>query len=123
MIARHAKNPPCEVMQRYYRNDKRVYEDSFEIKLIEIIKKETGINILKEAKYRGRKTVEARAIFAVMLANHTLKSYVEIGKLIGKDHSTISHSNKMVDNLCHTDKRFNAIFKNIDLQVRKLKIN
>jgi hypothetical protein len=121
MIARHLKKPPDEVMMRLYNSNKKIYKASFESELIRIIQQETGINALAENNYRARRFVEARAIFAVMLAKHTMKTYTQIGNLIGKDHSSITHLNTMVMNMIDTDKKFCLMYDRINLKAGELK--
>lgn len=57
-------------------------------------------------KTRKREIVEARQIFFSIIKKNTKMSLSSIGKLCRKDHATVLHSIKTVENLCETDKSF-----------------
>jgi Bacterial dnaA protein helix-turn-helix len=93
---------------------------SFEKELAREIKNEIGVNPLDEPKYRGGKNVQARQLFLVMMTIHTNRTYESIGRIIGKDHATINHSIKSVQNWYETDKRFRAMYDRINLRAKLL---
>ena len=63
---------------------------------------------------RKRQLVEIRQISHWIAKNHTTLSSSKIGKIIGnKDHATVLHSIKTVNNLRESDKLFNKRFKDI----------
>ena len=87
-----------------------------------IIKNETGYDPMTYTNYRGRKFVEARQLMAVMLSEHTKDPQAVIGSYIGgKDHSTICHCKKTVDNLISTDRGFKDTFDRIYSKIIDLK--
>lgn len=60
-----------------------------------------------DKKTRKREIVVARQIAMYFSKNLTKSSLALIGSLIGcKDHATVLHACKTVNNLCDTDKRF-----------------
>jgi hypothetical protein len=87
---------------------------TFEKTLAEEIKNETGVSPLDEPKYRGGKQVQARQLFLVMMTLHTNRTYESIGGMVGKDHATVNHSIKSVQNWYDTDKRFRAMYNRIN---------
>jgi hypothetical protein len=83
-------------------------------KLRGIIEIETGIDIMDKTRYRGRRYVEARQLFTTFMVRHTKRSLKNIGELVGKDHATVLHSKKTVNNLCDTNSKFKAMYNRID---------
>lgn len=73
------------------------------------------------AKTRKREIVQARQIAMYFSKNLTKASLSTIGSVIGnKDHATVLHACKTVNNLIETDKRFRAQIDDIQ---KKLKYN
>ncbi len=71
-------------------------------------------------KTRKREIVQARQIAMYFSKNMTKSSLSTIGSLIGgKDHATVLHACKTVNNLIDTDKRFKNQIEDIE---RKLKL-
>lgn len=91
--------------------------DSFVHKLTIIIKDETGIDVFAKTRYRGKRYVEARQLFTTFMVRHTKKSYEDIGSMFDKDHATITHSMKVVNNLCDTDMSYKCRYDKIDKQL------
>lgn len=72
-----------------------------------------------QAKTRKREIVQARQVAMYFSKNMTKSSLSTIGSLIGgKDHSTVLHACKTVNNLMETDKHFRGQIEDIE---RKLK--
>lgn len=72
------------------------------------------------AKSRKREIVQARQIAMYFSKRMTKSSLATIGSLIGgKDHATVLHACKTVNNLIDTDKRFKNQIQDIE---RKLKL-
>jgi chromosomal replication initiation ATPase DnaA len=84
---------------------------------------------LREITSRSRKgTVrEARQVLAALLKNKTHLSLADIGLIISRDHATVLHSAKVIQNSKDTGhiayKRYSAIEKNIDSTVLELNVN
>jgi len=73
------------------------------------------------AKTRKREIVQARQIAMYFSKSLTKASLSTIGSVIGnKDHATVLHACKTVNNLMETDKRFKAQVEDIQ---KKLKYN
>lgn len=77
-------------------------------------------NDVLHTKTRKREIVQARQIAMFFSKNMTKSSLSTIGSLIGgKDHATVLHACKAVNNLIDTDKRFKSQIEDIE---RKLKL-
>jgi len=73
-----------------------------------------------QTKTRKREIVQARQIAMFFSKNMTKSSLSTIGSIIGgKDHATVLHACKTVNNLKDTDKRFKSQIEDIE---RRLKI-
>lgn len=72
--------------------------------LIDVIAKETGINILRTPKKRHRNLADSRAVFMYLCRKNTIYSLADIGLLFktsdykGKDHATILHQSNKIKN-------------------------
>jgi len=89
--------------------------------IVQIIKEETGYDPQSRVKYRGRKFVESRQIMASILSDYTNHTQEIIGKEIGdKNHATIVHCKKTIDDLCDTDINFRAVYAQIEKRVKLL---
>jgi len=70
---------------------------------------------LIHSKTRKREIVQSRQIAMFFSKKLTKYSLAEIGKEIGgKDHATVLHACKTVNNLIDTDKRFNNYIKELE---------
>ena len=77
-------------------------------------------NDVLQTKTRKREIVQARQIAMYFSKSMTKSSLSTIGSLIGgKDHATVLHACKTVNNLIDTDKRFKSQIEDIE---RKLKL-
>lgn len=66
-------------------------------------------------KSRKRELVEVRQIFFYFSNKYLKNTTLErISKFLNKDHSTVIHSIKVVNNMCETDLIFNHKIKQID---------
>jgi chromosomal replication initiator protein len=75
---------------------------------------------LLQSKTRKREIVQARQIAMYFSKTLTKSSLASIGALIGgKDHATVLHACKTVNNLMDTDKRFKGQIESIE---KKLKV-
>lgn len=69
---------------------------------------------------RKREIVQTRQVAMYFSKNFTNNSLATIGSQIGdKDHATVLHAIKTVNNLCETDKRFAAQIQEIENQLKK----
>ena len=67
------------------------------------------------SKSRKRNIVQARQIAMFFAKKYTKSSLANIGSQIGnRDHATVLHACKTVDNLLETDKEFKAHFEDIN---------
>ncbi|MFH2140839.1 MAG: chromosomal replication initiator protein DnaA [Bacteroidota bacterium] len=71
------------------------------------------------SKTRKREIVQARQIAMYFAKNLTKSSLAAIGSLIGgKDHATVLHACKTVNNLIETDKRFRVYIEEIEKKLK-----
>lgn len=71
------------------------------------------------SKTRKREVVQARQIAMFFAKNMTKASLATIGASIGgKDHATVLHACKTVNNLMDTDKRFKSYIEEIDKKLK-----
>lgn len=89
----------------------------FETEVIKIIKEETGRDPMINTGYRGGPAVQARQIFLTMMVRNTILTLRSVGELVNKDHATVLHSMKSVDNMRDTNREFKAMYERIDKKV------
>ncbi len=71
------------------------------------------------SKTRKREIVQARQIAMYFAKGMTKSSLATIGSVIGgKDHATVLHACKTVNNLIETDKRFRVFIEEIDKKLK-----
>ncbi|NLO68724.1 MAG: chromosomal replication initiator protein DnaA [Bacteroidales bacterium] len=74
---------------------------------------------LMQSKTRKREIVQARQISMFFCKNLTKSSLAMIGSQIGgKDHATVLHACKTVNNLLETDKRFRLYIEEIEKKLK-----
>ena len=101
-------------------------------KIVKNIKKEVTVEYIQEivseyfqltveelqSKTRKRHVVQARQLAMFFAKKYTKLSLANIGKLIGKrDHATVLHACKTVDNLNETDKQFRKFFADLTTKI------
>ena len=86
-----------------------------------------GINYneaINKTKLRSRKFNESRQIYFYIKKRHTYETLEEIGKFLNKDHSTVIHSVKRIDELIRFDKNFlyfmNSLILSLDLEKKEV---
>jgi hypothetical protein len=95
--------------------------DNFETELVRIIKDETDYHPYKDVEYRGGRQCRSRQLFLAMMVKYTSKSLRSIGSIVGKDHATVIHAVKAVNNDYDTDIRFRDTYNRIDKKIKLLK--
>jgi len=86
-----------------------------------------------KSKGNARKPVNMRRIVSLVLLNNTNFTLENIGSIIGRDHSTISHYKDTSENLINTDKslkkdydyvenKFNELVYGLDLTTKLKKL-
>lgn len=107
MIDKFVKNTAREISIDYIQ---KVVSDYFEMP-IELMKSKT----------RKREVVQARQISMFYAKNMTKASLASIGAQCGgKDHATVLHAYRTVNNLIDTDKQFRGYIADLD---KKLRLN
>jgi chromosomal replication initiator protein len=107
-----------EMIDKLVKNTKREVSVDY---IQKIVSDYFGLpNDVLHTKTRKREIVQARQIAMYFSKNMTKSSLSTIGSLIGgKDHATVLHACKTVNNLIETDKRFKGQIEDIE---RKLKL-
>ena len=100
---------------------KPLSKDNFIKDVAAIITRELEISPFASLDYRERRHVQSRQILLTMLYNYSSKTLDNIGKVLCKDHATVLHAVRTVNNQCETDKRFKAMYDRIDNKVKHLK--
>lgn len=95
-----------------------------EITIDEIIKKVSdyyGIEVSAiNTSSRKREVVLVRQVSMFLARKHLDMSIAKIGKYIGdRDHSTVLHACKTIENLAETDKQFRSELEEIDLSLKE----
>ena len=96
-------------------------------KIINLVTQESVLielwkNLVKDyniTNSRKRNNVRFRHAFATCVRLHSDLSLAAIGKLLGKDHATVLHACRTVNNLAETDKHFRTYL--VDLE-KKLSV-
>jgi len=105
MIDKFVKNTAREISIDYIQ---KVVSDYFDMP-IELLKSKT----------RKREVVQARQIAMYYAKNHTKASLASIGAHCGgKDHATVLHAYRTVNNLIETDKQFRGYIADLDKKIR-----
>ncbi len=105
MIDKFVKNTAREISIDYIQ---KVVSDYFDMP-IELLKSKT----------RKREVVQARQIAMYYAKNHTKASLASIGAHCGgKDHATVLHAYRTVNNLIETDKQFRAYIADLDKKIK-----
>jgi chromosomal replication initiation ATPase DnaA len=99
-------------------NNKTVYK--IPSKICDAIKKETGISPLENVKYRGIVVAKSRQLFMSLMAKYSKLNYNSIGLMVGKDHSSVSYSIKVVNNMIDTDKLYKEMYFRIENDIKNL---
>lgn len=70
------------------------------------------------AKTRKREVVQARHISMFLIKKYTKQSLSAIGQIFERDHATVIHAIKTVDNLCETDQSFKQTLEDIERSLK-----
>jgi chromosomal replication initiation ATPase DnaA len=74
---------------------------------------------LMDSPTRKREIVQARQIAMFISKHRTKQSLAQIGLEIGdKDHATVLHACKTIQNLLDTDRRFRAQFEDLERRIK-----
>ncbi|MFC2176488.1 helix-turn-helix domain-containing protein, partial [Bacteroidota bacterium] len=74
---------------------------------------------LMKSKTRKREVVQARQIAMFYAKNMTKASLATIGAQCGgKDHATVLHAYRTVNNLIETDKQFRGYITDLDKKIK-----
>lgn len=85
-----------------------------------IIEDATGHNPFVDTSNRRREICQSRQLYLVMLRNNSNMSQSDTGSKVGKDHATVIHAVKTINNLYDTDKKFRILYDEIDNKIKHL---
>jgi len=83
-----------------------------------IVRNELGVDPLAYRHYRGERLVTARFMFMVFMVKYSKETYKLISSVVGKDHATVNHAIKKVQDLCDTDPEYKLIYDRIDYKIK-----
>ena len=125
-----------DVIRKFYYRDESGFIFSKEIRIEAVwsYKSKTLASILKyvsekveipveilKMKTRKREIVEARQFFFVEAKEQTKESLSRIGAYVGKDHATVLHGIKTVNNTVEVKEKYEELFKG-KISERKLRM-
>ena len=92
--------------------DKILYDETHTIsKLFEVIYNVFGVTKLElRSTIRKRRYVVARNVFAVIARRKLYMGTVQVGELLNKDHSSISHYTKTHNDIYDFDKQYRDLY-------------
>jgi hypothetical protein len=120
IVARHIKNPIDTSVYNQNRPGRQFYSSSFESQVALIVRQETGTNPLKDNGYRGKDVMLARQLYLFMMKCYSGDSLRSVGKTVCKDHATVIHAVKAINDRYDTDKKFKAIFDKVNVRILSL---
>lgn len=80
--------------------------------LIDVVGKQTGLDILRTPKKRHRSLTDSRAVFMYLSRKNTMYSLADIGLLFktasyrGKDHSSVLHQSNKIKNFLDVEEAY-----------------
>tara|TARA_Y100001937_G_scaffold20569_1_gene28700 strand:+ start:740 stop:1195 length:456 start_codon:yes stop_codon:yes gene_type:complete len=83
-----------------------------------IVEKEFGVDITKRT--RRKKYVEARAIYYGLLRDYTTFGFTRIGRSIEKDHATVLHGHRNLQDWLVVDKRIMEIYNKLESKLKQI---
>lgn len=117
-VPRFEKHPiDTSIVQRMRRYKKNYGQPVYE-KIRQVVKEALGIDPFESNGCRNGDLVQARQFFIAMMVRHTRMKYETIGGLVGKDHSTITNTMRVVNNLRETDKYYDQIYNEINSKIK-----
>ena len=83
--------------------------------IINFIEDKTGYTV-EELKGRGKKgnIIYARHIYTFLAKKHTMHSWASIASLLGRNHATSIHSNKVVNNVIGAKNKEGQYYTNVE---------
>ena len=86
--------------------------------IVTLVRKHTGLSIAElRVKNRKRHLVLARQWNMYFIAKHTTHSLSVIASIFDRDHATVVHSRKTINNLIETDKKMNNLYRKIEDEI------
>lgn len=88
-------------------------------RIIQLVSETTGVHFKSmAAKDRHRNLVDARIIAMWLIRNMTRHSLLEIGRMFNRDHTTVIHSLRTLENLMETDPAMRTFVEGIKERIR-----
>ena len=110
--------PAKEIVDKFVKNTKREVSIDY---IQKIVSEYFQMNVdTLQSKTRKRHIVQARQLAMYFAKKFTKASLASIGNQIGKrDHATVLHACKTVDNLTFTDKQFRKYVEDLNQKLTK----
>lgn len=107
-----------KIVDNYVKNTKREISIDF---IQEVVSDYFQLDLdTLQSKTRKRHIVQARQLAMFFSKKYTEASLASIGKQIGKrDHATVLHACKTVDNLSSTDKKFKKFVEDLNTKIHQ----
>lgn len=76
-----------------------------------------------KSKERSRELVDLRRMIAIIMLNEfpTRMSLKTVGKLFGRDHTTVIHYKEVHDDLMCTEEEYRSRFRMLDMELQRFK--
>ena len=105
-----------DIKKKMLSNSRLVKEDRIIEYIIAIVGKFYNVsNIYTQIKSRKREYVYARQIAMYLISKYSTATLEKIGaQFAGKDHATVLHAKKVINNLIDTDRNIKAQIKDLE---------
>jgi len=115
-----ALDPTTQTVQSYIEQKKNSkHPELLTIAFVVSNKSEVHLNRIFE-NTRKREVAQARQLCMYFAERYTILSLGNIGRFYNRDHSTVLHAIKTINNLIDIDKSFKSFVEDIDLELRAL---
>ena len=99
-----------------YNNDYPKYI----LRVSRLIHEGTGYDPFENTTCRRREIVESRQLLFYFLSLYTTKTLNKIGATLGKDHATVIHAVRTINNRIETEKDLRELVKLLNDKIKKL---
>jgi len=87
--------------------------------IINLVTRETGVTYKElKSKYRGRDVSDARALCMYFMRKYTNLSLNFIGDCFNKNHATVIHNIRKIENLKNFDSKIASIIEQIEYDLK-----
>lgn len=106
----------AQIKKKMFSNSRSIKDDRIIEYIIAIVGKFYGVSgIYTETKSRKREYVHARQVAMYLICKYSTATLEKVGaQFAGKDHATVLHARKVVNNLMDTDKSIRSQVKDLE---------